>query len=170
MKLLNAAIIAVIAAATPSKASAKKLGGPTINKERKVQDEFGSMPSTTTAAGAVEALSGGGLGDLLAPTLSGFFDTVNDVAEDVTAALLSAQLKLACDNAIDYYYSECSEIEISSEISALCRVSIEYMYKYCFATCLVEELAELIAPEFYDEADKFCCEEAEEWALPSECE
>mmetsp|Transcript_29872 Transcript_29872/g.72177 ORF Transcript_29872/g.72177 Transcript_29872/m.72177 type:complete len:168 (-) Transcript_29872:246-749(-) len=167
MKLLNAAIIAVIAAATPSKASAKKLGGPTINKERKVQDEFGLMPSTTTAAGAVEALSGGGLGDLLAPTLSGFFDTVNDVAEDVTAALISAQLKLACDNAIAYYDSECSEIEISSDISALCLVSIEYMYKYCFATCYADES---VAPEFLDKAEYFCCEEAEELGLQTTCD
>jgi len=146
MKLLNAAIIAVIAAATPSKASAKKLGGPTINKERKLQDEVGSMPSTE----AVEALSGDGFGlEALSGGGFGFSGMVSGVAQDLTAGLIYTRLELACFDARDFLEANC---DVAGAIGAtppatppfeggvtgsrLCDVSANYFFFTCLRTCI----------------------------------
>jgi len=164
MKLLNAAIIAVIAAAAPITSSSTKLGGPTINEERKLQDEVGSMPFNEAAEAlsgdgfGLEALSGGGFG-FLGPLVS----DLGDVAQDLAAGLISARLEIECFNARDFLGANCvvedaltggAEPPFEGGVmgSTLCDVSANYFFFTCLRACIPESAL----PPFVGDADYLC--------------
>ena len=167
MKLLNAAIIAVIAAAAPITSSSTKLGGPTINEERKLQDEVGSMPFNEAAEAlsgdgfGLEALRGGGFG-FLGPLVS----DLGDVAQDLAAGLISARLEIECFNARDFLEANCDvagavgatppatpPFEGGVTGSRLCDVSANYFYFTCIRACIDKGTA---LPPFAGDAQDIC--------------